>query len=178
MDKTIPVAKKVMKRYSSLWNKYRYTPISFQQIKDLFQEDNSRISGTITKLKQANWITMQLNETDGRRRIYSLKTPEDICLEIAENKTLEELKKETLQNQKYCCAICNKKNVRRSFKVPGKSHFTKNSLVVHHRDGNPKNNVLENLIGLCPSCHRVIHKGNGSKPISLVAAKKRFKEAT
>lgn len=30
-------------------------------------------------------------------------------------------------------------------------------LHVHHKDGNPRNNTAENLMTLCPSCHRQIH---------------------
>lgn len=30
---------------------------------------------------------------------------------------------------------------------------------VHHRDGDATNDVLENLVGLCASCHRKVHHG-------------------
>ncbi len=29
---------------------------------------------------------------------------------------------------------------------------------IHHIDGNKKNNLKENLIGLCPNCHALIHR--------------------
>lgn len=32
-------------------------------------------------------------------------------------------------------------------------------LVIHHKDGNPRNNIEENLIVLCPNCHARIHRG-------------------
>jgi len=32
------------------------------------------------------------------------------------------------------------------------------NLEVHHRDGDPLNNHLINLIGLCYRCHRMLHK--------------------
>jgi len=31
------------------------------------------------------------------------------------------------------------------------------SLCVHHKDGNKKNNDIENLITLCKRCHRLVH---------------------
>lgn len=36
--------------------------------------------------------------------------------------------------------------------------FFKQRLVVHHKDENKKNNVSDNLISLCRSCHMTIHK--------------------
>jgi len=32
-------------------------------------------------------------------------------------------------------------------------------LVVHHKDENPTNNILVNLITLCDSCHKYVHRG-------------------
>ena len=31
-------------------------------------------------------------------------------------------------------------------------------LVIHHKDGNPKNNVESNLMVICPNCHARIHR--------------------
>ena len=30
-------------------------------------------------------------------------------------------------------------------------------ILVHHKDHNPCNNNLDNLVVLCPSCHRILH---------------------
>lgn len=38
------------------------------------------------------------------------------------------------------------------------------SIVIHHIDGNDRNNDTTNLITLCPSCHIRYHKTNGDKP--------------
>jgi 5-methylcytosine-specific restriction endonuclease McrA len=35
--------------------------------------------------------------------------------------------------------------------------YSSNSLCVHHKDRNPKNNSLDNLITLCKSCHSKEH---------------------
>lgn len=36
---------------------------------------------------------------------------------------------------------------------------TKLTFVVHHRDGNPTNDDPSNLITLCHSCHKFVHRG-------------------
>lgn len=40
-------------------------------------------------------------------------------------------------------------------------------LHVHHKDGNPSNNVLENLITLCDRCHYTCHLSPRGKPINI-----------
>ena len=37
--------------------------------------------------------------------------------------------------------------------------FNKYPCDIHHKDKNKKNNNINNLIGLCPSCHMGIHRG-------------------
>lgn len=39
----------------------------------------------------------------------------------------------------------------------GTSSQTEIRLVIHHRDGDRTNNVLDNLWYLCPSCHALVH---------------------
>jgi len=43
----------------------------------------------------------------------------------------------------YTCQVC----------------ISREKLIVHHKDSNKKNNVLNNLITLCRSCHMKIHNG-------------------
>lgn len=43
-------------------------------------------------------------------------------------------------------------------------------LVVHHIDGNPRNNRLENLLVMCRSCHRTIHSRKYRKRIEVQCA--------
>lgn len=50
--------------------------------------------------------------------------------------------------RKSYCEYCGKKELE-----------TKLTFVVHHRDGNPTNDNPDNLITLCHSCHKLVHKG-------------------
>jgi len=47
----------------------------------------------------------------------------------------------------YCCRIC------------GKKHERLFPLEIHHINGNPKDNRIENMIVLCRSCHHRFHTG-------------------
>jgi predicted HNH restriction endonuclease len=63
-------------------------------------------------------------------------------------------------------------------------HFRENSieyishanLVVHHIDGNKKNQALENLVTVCTSCHRKLHHRGRILTIDEVKKKIRKKK--
>jgi len=39
-----------------------------------------------------------------------------------------------------------------------KFHEEKVTPRIHHKDGDPKNNKLSNLLVVCPNCHDILHK--------------------
>lgn len=51
--------------------------------------------------------------------------------------------------------------------------FTK-IVELHHLDGNTKNNTANNLVGLCPNCHRMIHNYKFFKEIVNNLKKKSY----
>jgi 5-methylcytosine-specific restriction endonuclease McrA len=54
------------------------------------------------------------------------------------------LRKCLLKSKEYVCSLCGNRGVHRDIKL---------TLQVDHIDGNPDNNLLENLRWLCPNCH-------------------------
>ena len=50
--------------------------------------------------------------------------------------------------RKDYCEYCGIKNLE-----------TKLTFVVHHRYGNPTNDIPDNLVTLCHSCHKLVHNG-------------------
>lgn len=68
--------------------------------------------------------------------------------------------------KKYCSEKCKPKMIIIKPYWKGMARFnsicytclkTYSILHIHHRDGNHNNNLPENLIGLCPSCHQLVY---------------------
>ena len=64
-----------MQRYSKLWSKFGEKPFSYDAVEELLEEDNRLISVFLSELKKAGWVSMQLDPTDSRKRIYKLINP-------------------------------------------------------------------------------------------------------
>ena len=57
----------------------------------------------------------------------------------------------------YCGKRCYKPGERPQHLT--RSEWTINTLQVHHRNHQPEDNRLSNLIATCTSCHLAIHRG-------------------
>ena len=62
----------------------------------------------------------------------------------------------------YRCRICKNKQTQRN-------------LPIHHIDGNPLNNINDNLITLCENCHILIHAKNKDVPVEILAFRSMLK---
>jgi len=87
MAKAIP--KWVQDRVSRLWKKYEdKEAITFKMIKDVLKmDDDNTIRVFINELKKADWIEVQLSPESSRERVYILKEPNKIMMEIIPNDT-------------------------------------------------------------------------------------------
>ncbi len=85
MAKAIP--KWVQERISKLYKKYKNKEMTFEMIKDVLSpmDDKNTISVFLNELRNANWIEVKLSEDDARKRIYTLKEPNKIMMEIIPN---------------------------------------------------------------------------------------------
>jgi 5-methylcytosine-specific restriction endonuclease McrA len=63
------------------------------------------------------------------------------------------------------------------FKEISLEYVTHSNLVVHHKDGNKKNQALENLVTVCTSCHRRLHHRGQIFTIDEVKKKIRKKKS-
>jgi hypothetical protein len=71
---------------------------------------------------------------------WYLENREKIIKRIRKNKYDGNYLK-VLERDNYKCQAC----------------YRQSYLRVHHKDGNQKNNDMDNLITLCQSCHRIVH---------------------
>jgi len=81
------IPKWVWKRYALLWKKFHDSPFTFEKAqKELKHLDRNLISVMFNELKTAGWIKVGLDETDTRKRVYTLVNPKDV-VESIENDT-------------------------------------------------------------------------------------------
>jgi hypothetical protein len=77
------LAKWIMRRYLVLWQKFGTDKFTFDEaVKEL--EDKSEITSLfLSELKKAEWLDIQLDEKDSRKRIYQLRPLDKVFKEIA-----------------------------------------------------------------------------------------------
>lgn len=64
--------------------------------------------------------------------------------------------------EEYECPKCGRPDLRYYSGTVDTIHFPV-GFHVHHKDGDPTNNDLENLVALCPTCHKLIEHGSVRK---------------
>ena len=80
----IAMPKWIQQRYAVLWSIKRDKSFNHvEAMKILGEKESILISVFISELKKAGWIESQLNPDDARKRLYSLKSPEEIFLNMA-----------------------------------------------------------------------------------------------
>ena len=72
---TLPLPKWAMLRYAKLWQTYGRAGISYAQMQETLAISDNLLSVTISQLKKAGWLTIELDPSDARKRIYTLTSP-------------------------------------------------------------------------------------------------------
>ena len=80
MAKAIP--KWVQERLSKIYKEFDSKEITYEQIENILKEDKNTISVFLNELRRAEWIEVKLNKEDMRKRIYVIKEPNKILMEI------------------------------------------------------------------------------------------------
>ncbi len=80
MAKAIP--KWVQERLSKLYKEFDSKEMTYEQIEKILKEDKNTISVFLNELRKAGWIEIKLNKEDARKRIYVIKEPNKILMEI------------------------------------------------------------------------------------------------
>ena len=86
MAKFNPIAmpKWIQQRYAVLWSVKKDKKFTHEEaMKIIGEKEPILISVFISELKKAGWLESQLNPDDARKRVYVLKSPEEIFLNMA-----------------------------------------------------------------------------------------------
>ena len=78
-----PLPKWLMQRYSLLWVKFKDKEFNHEQATKTLPDDERMVSVILSELRKAGWLEMRLDPEDARRRLYKLKSPEEVVKEIA-----------------------------------------------------------------------------------------------
>ena len=74
-----------MKRYIHLWNVLKNKKFTNQKAQEILkEEDQHLLSVFFYDLKKAGWIIADRDKKDKRKKVYQLKSPEEIFKEIAQ----------------------------------------------------------------------------------------------
>lgn len=79
---TKPLPKWVMQRYSVLWNKFTDHEFNRKNALQTLNHDKM-ISLALSELGRSGWLETKLDPSDGRKRIYRLKSPNQAIREMS-----------------------------------------------------------------------------------------------
>ncbi len=73
----------VMERYARLWRKFKKKSFSHEDASKFLKEPKqTTLSLVIAELKKSGWIKIGLDPNDSRKRLYKLKDPEQVIMEM------------------------------------------------------------------------------------------------
>ena len=78
-----PLPKWLMQRYSLLWVKFKDKEFNHEQATQTFPDDERMVSVILSEMRKVGWLEMRLDPEDARKRLYKLKSPEEVVKEIA-----------------------------------------------------------------------------------------------
>ncbi len=77
-----PIPPWVINRYKLLWKEFGTDKFSFASAKKILREDTKFVSVFLSELKKLAWVTVELDTKDSRKRLYQLKSLQDVAKEI------------------------------------------------------------------------------------------------
>ena len=91
---TKPLPKWLTYRYSLLWKSFKNKEFAYDEAIKILKEKKERlVSVVLSELKKQGWLTIKLDPEDSRKRIYTLKSPEEAFNEIEGVKIIKKSKK-------------------------------------------------------------------------------------
>jgi len=77
-----PLPKWIMRSYSVLWSRFNSNNFGYSDAFKILNNDNM-ISIILSKLRKSDWLVIQLDQKDARKRIYHLRNPEEVIRDMA-----------------------------------------------------------------------------------------------
>jgi type I restriction enzyme M protein len=75
----------IEKRYKDLWNSFQSSPFRFDDaakiLKEKIKDDERQVNVVLSELRKRGWLEVEFDPEDARRRIYKLKSSEEIISE-------------------------------------------------------------------------------------------------
>jgi len=73
------------KRYKILWDTFQGSPFRFEAaakiLKEKIHDDKKQINVILSELRKKGWLKVKMDTVDARKKIYTLKSKEDILTE-------------------------------------------------------------------------------------------------
>jgi len=84
-----PLPKWAMQRYSKLWVSFKSKEFTYDEASKILKEkDENLVRVVLSYLRKYGWLEVSFDPKDNRKRIYKLRTPEEVVIDIYEtNKT-------------------------------------------------------------------------------------------
>ena len=80
---TEPLPKWVMQRYAKLWKAFKSKEFEHEQtVKVLKEKDENIVSVILSQLRRHGWLEIKLHPSDTRKRVYKLKSPDEVVREL------------------------------------------------------------------------------------------------
>ena len=79
---TDPIPAWIQKRYALLWNKFKDKEFTFEQAEKVLKNNQKGINVFLSDLRKAGWLKAGLNSEDNRKRVYKLKSPDQVYKEM------------------------------------------------------------------------------------------------
>jgi type I restriction enzyme M protein len=80
------VPKWIEKRYKELWDSYQDSPFRFEDAADVLRkkmkDSEEQINVILSELRKGGWLNVNFDPEDARRRIYTLKSSEEVITQI------------------------------------------------------------------------------------------------
>lgn len=78
-----PLPKWLMKRYSVLWRETQGKPFNHDEARKVLHVSPGLTSVILSELRKAEWLRLEIDPNDSRKRIYALTNPSKAVESIA-----------------------------------------------------------------------------------------------